>query len=132
MDLLRDIDLVEGLALAEWRLHEVFCGLARQGFDSGQIDLLYRRQGVWIIVAFKADEVRSSVDFQRPLRETDYPGDAVQKQRSGYWKGDRYISPARWIAGVVAVPEARSPGCGGRQRLPRANRTEFADPARRR
>jgi ATP-dependent helicase/nuclease subunit A len=65
--------LFEALGSAERRLHEVPYSLDRDGcVETGQIDLLYRRDGVWTIVEFKTDEVRGRAAFERLLQEKDY------------------------------------------------------------
>jgi ATP-dependent exoDNAse (exonuclease V) beta subunit len=69
---LRGHPLFEDLTTAEQRLHEVPYSLEREGrVDSGKIDLLYRRDGVWTIVEFKTDEVRNQADFERLQRKRD-------------------------------------------------------------
>lgn len=78
------------LATARQRLHEVPYSLDWQGrAESGQIDLLYRRDGVWTIVEFNTDEVRTRADFERLLREKAY----VSQAR-------RYVAAAEQLLGV--------------------------------
>jgi ATP-dependent helicase/nuclease subunit A len=70
---LRNNPLFEYLDAAEQRLHEVPYALERDGrVDSGKIDLLVRRDGVWTIVEFKTDEIRHRADFERLQRKRDY------------------------------------------------------------
>jgi ATP-dependent exoDNAse (exonuclease V) beta subunit len=70
---LRGHPLFQDLTEAERLLHEVPYSLEQGSrVESGQIDLLYRRHGAWTIVEFKTDEVRTPIDFEQLLRESDY------------------------------------------------------------
>ena len=58
---------------AERRLHEVPYSLLRdEGVESGVIDALYLREGVWRIVEFKTDRVRNEAELEALLAEEDY------------------------------------------------------------
>jgi ATP-dependent helicase/nuclease subunit A len=58
---------------AERRLHEVPYSLPKaDGVESGIIDSLYLRAGIWSIVEFKTDRVRDAADLQKLLTEEDY------------------------------------------------------------
>ncbi len=58
---------------ADRRLHEVPYSLVVDGrVESGIMDALYLREGIWTIVEFKTDEVRNEADFERLLAEGDY------------------------------------------------------------
>ena len=55
------------------RLHEVPYSLLIDGtVESGIIDALCQRQGVWTIVEFKTDEVRNQADLDQVLAREDY------------------------------------------------------------
>jgi ATP-dependent exoDNAse (exonuclease V) beta subunit len=70
---LRAHPLFRELATAQQRLHEVPYSLAAQGrLQTGQMDLLYRRDGTWTLVEFKTDEVRHAADVKGLLRKEDY------------------------------------------------------------
>jgi len=62
------------IARAERRLHEVpYSLIAAAGcVESGIIDALYLRDGVWTIVEFKTDHVRDQAALDRLLAEEDY------------------------------------------------------------
>ena len=74
---------------AERRLHEVPYSLAKaDGFESGIIDSLYLRAGVWSIVEFKTDRARDEVELQRLLTEEGYLAQA-----------ERYVAAAERLLG---------------------------------
>ena len=62
------------MAGAERRWHEVPYSLvtAAGRVESGIIDALYRRGGIWTIVEFKTDHVRDAAALARLLAEEDY------------------------------------------------------------
>lgn len=65
---------------AERRLHELPYSLKHNGqVEQGTIDLLYRRNGQWVVVDFKTDRV-SQVNIGEVLAKTDY---VAQVQRYG-------------------------------------------------
>ncbi|MBL7183284.1 MAG: hypothetical protein ISS50_02415, partial [Anaerolineae bacterium] len=81
--------LCQEMDAADQRLHEVPYSLVVDGrVESGIIDALYLREGVWTIVEFKTDEVRDEADFERLLADEDY---LVQAQR--------YIAAAERLLG---------------------------------
>ena len=74
---------------ADWLLHEVPYSLVVDGrVESGIMDALYLREGIWTIVEFKTDEVRNEADFERLLAEEDYLAQA-----------QRYIAAAERLLG---------------------------------
>jgi ATP-dependent helicase/nuclease subunit A len=65
--------LFEEMDQADRRLHEVPYSLAETGsVESGVIDALYLRNGLWTIVEFKTDEVKDERRFRELLEEEDY------------------------------------------------------------
>jgi ATP-dependent helicase/nuclease subunit A len=69
----RNHPLYQEMNDADQRLHEVpYNLLSEDGVESGIIDSLYLRDGVWRIVEFKTDRVRNEADFERLLTEEDY------------------------------------------------------------
>jgi len=58
---------------ADHRLHEVPYSLVVDGqVESGVIDALYLREGVWTLVEFKTDEVKNEAGLERLLATEDY------------------------------------------------------------
>jgi len=65
--------LFAGMDQADRRLHEVPYSLVVDGqVESGVMDALYLREGVWTLVEFKTDEVRNEADLERLLAAEDY------------------------------------------------------------
>jgi len=74
---------------ADRRLHEVPYSLVVDGrVESGIIDALYLREGIWTIVEFKTDDVRDQTAFEALLAEEDY----LRQAR-------RYLSAAEQLLG---------------------------------
>lgn len=70
---LRGHRLFEILDTAEQRLHEMPYSVEVNGrVESGQIDLVYRRDRTWTIVEFKTDEVRSRKELDQLLEDKGY------------------------------------------------------------
>ena len=66
-------DLYQEIANAERRLHEVPYSYYRDDvIETGYIDLLYERDGLWTLVDFKTDRARHEADLQKLLDEKDY------------------------------------------------------------
>ena len=81
--------LCQEMDAADRRLHEVpYSLMVDERGESGIIDALYLREGIWTIVEFKTDEVRNEADFERLLAEEDYLAQA-----------QRYISAAERLLG---------------------------------
>ena len=58
---------------ADRRLHEVPYSHVLDGrVESGIIDALYLKDGVWTIVEFKTDQVRNEAELERLLAAEDY------------------------------------------------------------
>ena len=58
--------MFQDMTAADRRLHEVPYYLERDGaVDSGAMDALFLRDGVWTIVDFKTDELRDPGDIER-------------------------------------------------------------------
>ncbi|MFN2273009.1 MAG: UvrD-helicase domain-containing protein [Anaerolineae bacterium] len=75
---------------ADRRLHEVPYSLPKaDGVESGIIDSLYLREGVWSIVEFKTDRVTDRADLQTLLTEEDYLAQA-----------ERYAAATERLLGV--------------------------------
>ena len=65
--------LYQEIASANRRLHEVPYSYERDGVtETGYIDLLYQRDGLWTLVDFKTDRARTEADFQKLLMEKGY------------------------------------------------------------
>jgi ATP-dependent exoDNAse (exonuclease V) beta subunit len=83
--------LFQEIETAGKRLHEVPYSYLRNGaMETGYIDLLYQREGVWTLVDFKTDRVRNEADLQRLLVEKDYREQV-----------ERYGTAVRQLMGVV-------------------------------
>jgi len=68
-----DHSLFTEMDTAERRLHEVPYHLEREErVETGVVDALYLRDGIWTIVEFKTDRVRDDADFAALLRRKDY------------------------------------------------------------
>ena len=81
--------LYEEMAGADRRLHEVPYSCVVGGrVESGIIDALYERQGVWTIVEFKTDRVRNRSELERLLAEEGYTAQA-----------QRYFAAAKHLLG---------------------------------
>ncbi len=81
--LYREMDAADRL------MHEVpYSLVVDRRIESGIMDALYLREGVWTIVEFKTDEVRNKADFERLLAEEDYLAQA-----------QRYISATERLLG---------------------------------
>jgi ATP-dependent helicase/nuclease subunit A len=75
----RSHPLYEEMEHTDLRLHEVPYSLVVNGrVESGIIDALYRRQGVWTLVEFKTDRVQDHADLERLLVDD---GHAAQAKR---------------------------------------------------
>ena len=74
---------------ADHRLHEVPYSLVVDGqVESGVIDALYLREGVWTLVEFKTDEIKDEADLERLLATEDYIPQV-----------ERYIAAVEWLVG---------------------------------
>ncbi len=81
--------LCQEMHAADRRLHEVPYSLMVDGrVESGIMDALYLREGIWTIVEFKTDEVRNEAGFEELLTGEDYLAQA-----------QRYIAAAERLLG---------------------------------
>jgi ATP-dependent helicase/nuclease subunit A len=80
----RDHPLYAEMASAERRMHEVpYSRINEDGqVESGIIDALYLRNGVWTIVEFKTDTVSNPARLEALLKEKDYLPQAKRYQAS--------------------------------------------------
>jgi ATP-dependent helicase/nuclease subunit A len=91
---------------AELRWHEVPYDMGE--WESGRVDLLYRREGTWTLVELKTDEVRNPADAKRRLTDQEY---RVQVERYAAaverLLGERPRCLVCWldVAGAVQVDE---------------------------
>jgi len=76
---------------ADQRLHEVPYSLGVDGrVESGIIDALYQREGVWTIVEFKTDRVKNQLELERLLTDEGYSAQA-----------QRYVTAADRLLGQL-------------------------------
>ncbi|MFT5197273.1 MAG: ATP-dependent exoDNAse (exonuclease V) beta subunit, partial [Candidatus Promineifilaceae bacterium] len=83
----RDSDVYVEIATADQRLHELPYVL---GNDEGVIDLLFQKDGVWTIVDFKTDRIRSDEDQKATMER--YAGQL-----------ERYVRAVEGLMGVRPV-----------------------------
>ena len=101
----RTHQLAREMAGADRCLHEVPYSIEVDGrVESGIIDTLYLREGVWTLVEFKTDRIRDEADLERLLEEMADEGLVFVE---GQDKGEKKYSLSPFAPGIIEFQTLR-------------------------